>query len=267
MTRLWRQFLTETGWSRTVPCSQVPEDRHGRALPWFTYPAVSFLSERVQPTFRVFEYGSASRPCGGHRGSPRSSPLNMTRSGRCESDDESTNVTVLHQPRGAAYQQAPVQSGGMFDVVVICGRTSATVSHALHARRVPRTNGAYWCGTTRTWPVWARPELVHERWVPAHRLHWPWARQHIELDNGRAVSASQLPRHLMRAYRGQSPIVARGRRSRRSRTARWPAIGGRAGSIRVRGATAWRHLQPTAGGPGGDLGLQSPGLGRPARSA
>jgi hypothetical protein len=33
-------------------------DRDGNPLPWITYPAIHFLSDRVKPDFEVFEFGS-----------------------------------------------------------------------------------------------------------------------------------------------------------------------------------------------------------------
>ena len=55
---LWPQ-LTRLGWQRSIEES-FPVDRHGNALPWFTYPSLFFLQDRIASEMRVFEYG-----CGG----------------------------------------------------------------------------------------------------------------------------------------------------------------------------------------------------------
>ncbi len=49
--------LLEDGWFRSFR-EGVPVDAEGRPLPFMTYPLIRFLEERVDPSVRVFEYGS-----------------------------------------------------------------------------------------------------------------------------------------------------------------------------------------------------------------
>ena len=49
--------LEELGWFRSAEC-ELPLDRKGEPLPWFTYPAIEFLSRIVRSSDRVFEFGS-----------------------------------------------------------------------------------------------------------------------------------------------------------------------------------------------------------------
>ena len=58
--RYWglrRGYLKRTGWIRSG-WAGAPVDVSGHPLPWYTYPAIDFLRSRVQPSMRVFEYGS-----------------------------------------------------------------------------------------------------------------------------------------------------------------------------------------------------------------
>src|SRR5262245_66641616 len=48
--------LHDDGWFRSF-ASGLPVDAAGRPLPWLAYPAIEFLARRVQPEWRVFEYG------------------------------------------------------------------------------------------------------------------------------------------------------------------------------------------------------------------
>lgn len=48
--------LRDDGWFRSFR-EGVPVDLAGQPLPWLTYPAIDFLSTRVDSTWRVFEYG------------------------------------------------------------------------------------------------------------------------------------------------------------------------------------------------------------------
>ena len=50
-------YLQRVGWFQSCELG-YSVDRHGRALPWYTYPAIAFLEPRLSPTMRVFEFGS-----------------------------------------------------------------------------------------------------------------------------------------------------------------------------------------------------------------
>jgi hypothetical protein len=58
---LWRlrHYLGEIGWLNSQRTG-LPVDRDGNPLPWLTYPAISFLEERLRKEMRVFEYGSGN---------------------------------------------------------------------------------------------------------------------------------------------------------------------------------------------------------------
>ena len=58
LRRLENEFLTTTGWRRSVEMNQAV-DRHG-PVPWFTYPAIRYLERLVRPQWRVLEYGSGN---------------------------------------------------------------------------------------------------------------------------------------------------------------------------------------------------------------
>lgn len=53
---LW-SYKEDNGWFRSVE-EGLAVDREGYCLPWFIYPAISFLKERIQSDMAVLEYGS-----------------------------------------------------------------------------------------------------------------------------------------------------------------------------------------------------------------
>ena len=57
--KVTKQHLHEIGWFKSVE-EQLPVDRDGNCLPWFTYPVISFLNEKIQSDMTVFEYGSGN---------------------------------------------------------------------------------------------------------------------------------------------------------------------------------------------------------------
>lgn len=50
-------YLPQMGWIETRAC-RLALDRAGAAIPWFTYPAIALLSDRVKPTWQVLEFGA-----------------------------------------------------------------------------------------------------------------------------------------------------------------------------------------------------------------
>ncbi|HIN85610.1 MAG TPA: hypothetical protein EYN06_03935 [Myxococcales bacterium] len=49
--------LQELGWFRSYR-ERIPVNNDGDPLPWFTYPAITFIEGRVNSSMKVFEYGS-----------------------------------------------------------------------------------------------------------------------------------------------------------------------------------------------------------------
>lgn len=54
-----RSHLEDIGWFRSTQ-EGLPVDCEGNYLPWFTYPAISFLTECIREKMQVFEYGSGN---------------------------------------------------------------------------------------------------------------------------------------------------------------------------------------------------------------
>ncbi len=52
-----KKYLKVKGWYQSR-YTNIPVDGKGEAIPWYTYPSLYFLEQRVQKDFLVFEYGS-----------------------------------------------------------------------------------------------------------------------------------------------------------------------------------------------------------------
>lgn len=50
-------YLDQVGWIRSR-AEQIAVDVSGQPVPWFTYPAIHLLADRVQPDWRVLEFGA-----------------------------------------------------------------------------------------------------------------------------------------------------------------------------------------------------------------
>lgn len=121
---LWeRSPLREDGWFRSFR-ERRPVDAAGKPLPWITYGAIRFLTPRVRPEWRVFEFG-----CGYGTLWWASRAREVV---SCEHDAAwreriaalaPANATILHVPLeyGGEYCRA-ARGRGPFDVVVVDGR-------------------------------------------------------------------------------------------------------------------------------------------------
>ena len=54
---LKNQYLKDIGWNLSTK-KGLPIDNNGLAIPWFTYPSIKFLEERLNHDLKVFEFGS-----------------------------------------------------------------------------------------------------------------------------------------------------------------------------------------------------------------
>ncbi|WP_156914918.1 class I SAM-dependent methyltransferase [Rubidibacter lacunae] len=102
----------------------MPVDRCGNCLPWLTYPAIAFLSKRIQRDMAVFEYGSGNSTFWWSQ--------RVARVVACEHDAKwytsmkervPSNVDYRHYEReDGKYSRAILEYHREFDVVVIDGR-------------------------------------------------------------------------------------------------------------------------------------------------
>ena len=130
--------LRSIGWFDTFK-SSMSIDASGAPIPWYTYPAIRFLSERVKPTMSVFEYGSGN-----------STLWWSSRVGRITSCEHDTvwygkmrgllpaSVTYLQADEaGGAYARQISQQNAAFDIVVVDGRDRVQCARAATSAMSP----------------------------------------------------------------------------------------------------------------------------------
>ena len=59
LQQLDKNYLSTTGWSQSA-LWKTAIDANGDPIPWLTYPAIHFLSQRLDSDKMVFEYGSGN---------------------------------------------------------------------------------------------------------------------------------------------------------------------------------------------------------------
>jgi len=118
-----RGYLDRCGWIRSVN-EGLPVDRSGACLPWYTYPAISFLKDRIRPDVSVFEFGSGN--------STLWWSMHASRVISCEHHEEwykafqsklPESVEYLHREiEGGHYRDAILAYDSEFQIIVIDGR-------------------------------------------------------------------------------------------------------------------------------------------------
>jgi hypothetical protein len=117
-------YLQKVGWFNSF-FSQLPLDRQGKALPWYTYSAIAFLEDKVRKNMFVFEYGSGTSTIWWSD--------HATKVVSCEHDKKwyqklkpivAVNVDYIFFDLipGGNYSRAVKQYNDEFDIVVIDGR-------------------------------------------------------------------------------------------------------------------------------------------------
>lgn len=113
--------LETSGWLNSMACAK-PVDQAGRPIPWFTYPAIDFLTQIMRPAWRIFEWGS------GHSTlwwADRVAAVTSVEDDKAWYETIRSrmpgNAMLLWHGEAAEYVQAMADQQARFDVVVIDG--------------------------------------------------------------------------------------------------------------------------------------------------
>jgi hypothetical protein len=118
-----RGYLDSCGWFRSVE-EKLPVDQSGACLPWYTYPAISFLEGRINSSVAVFEYGSGN--------STLWWSMHAARVTSCEHDIDWYTSFKSKMPKVVEYMHRELDGGNYcdailayndaFEIIVIDGR-------------------------------------------------------------------------------------------------------------------------------------------------
>lgn len=128
--------LHDDGWFRSVR-EGASIDANGDSIPWFTYPAIEFLSRRINLEMSVFEYGCGESTLWW------ANRVNTVVS--CEHDESWYRSISLKKVHNTEIKYIPLEYGGTycrevanytsaFDIIIIDGRDRVNcVRNALNA--------------------------------------------------------------------------------------------------------------------------------------
>jgi hypothetical protein len=118
----WAVIGKELGWKRSF-MSGRPVDGEGKAIPWYTYPAIEFLKSLDLSKSRVFEYGCGNSSIfWAQRSNAVFAVENNAEWAHIVRDLNVPGLTVIEAVDRNAYIGAAETVGGEFDVVIVDGR-------------------------------------------------------------------------------------------------------------------------------------------------
>lgn len=121
---LWKLgYLRETGWIRSRGEGSAV-DKNGKPLPWYTYPAIRFLEDRIPKDAKVFEFGMGNSTCWWGSRVAHVTTVEHDRGWfeRVAKTMPDNVDVVLADMNADEYVKAAANSGQQFDVLVIDGR-------------------------------------------------------------------------------------------------------------------------------------------------
>ena len=121
--RLWF-YLEKIGYFKSLEAG-LPLDREGNCLPWYTYPMISFLKDKIQPDMTVFEYGSGNSTLWWSKQVCSITAVEHDLDWYNSLKEKiASNVKYLYceLDRGGRYCQTVLKGDRKFDIIVIDGR-------------------------------------------------------------------------------------------------------------------------------------------------
>lgn len=103
---------------------KVCVDKNGRPIPWYTYPAIEYLSQFDYTAKKVFEYGcgSSSLFWAARAASVTSVEDNPQWHEKWLRELQAPNLTILHRAEDSTYENAIFEQDDLYDVIVVDGK-------------------------------------------------------------------------------------------------------------------------------------------------
>lgn len=118
--KMWRE---EFAIAKTID-EKVCEDRDGNPIPWYTYPAIEYLSQFDYSNKKIFEFGcgNSSKFWAARAKKVVSIEDNLKWFAKWQQEMKATNQQVLWRDEGEIYENAILESEEKFDVIIVDGK-------------------------------------------------------------------------------------------------------------------------------------------------
>jgi predicted O-methyltransferase YrrM len=128
--------IRHNGWMRSFQTKRS-ENAAGQPIPWYTYPAIDFLHEKLNNSHRIFEYGCGgstrwlAQRCG-HITAVEDHPQWY----QYASQNMPANVTIHLQTldNQHSYENTPNNSKQKYDIIIVDGKQrNSCIAHSISA--------------------------------------------------------------------------------------------------------------------------------------
>lgn len=118
--KMWRE---EFAIAKTID-EKVCEDRDGNPIPWYTYPAIEYLSQFDYSNKKIFEFGcgNSSKFWAARAQKVVSIEDNLKWFAKWQQEMTAPNQQVLWRDEGEIYENAILESDEKFDVIIVDGK-------------------------------------------------------------------------------------------------------------------------------------------------
>ena len=118
-----KMWLDEFAIGKTID-EKVCEDREGKPIPWYTYPAIEYLSQFDYRDKKIFEFGcgNSSRFWAARAKKVVSIEDNLKWFAKWQEEMKDPNLQVLWRDEGEIYENAIFENEEFYDVIVVDGK-------------------------------------------------------------------------------------------------------------------------------------------------
>ncbi len=118
-----KMWLDEFAIGKTID-EKICEDRDGNPIPWYTYPAIEYLSQFDYSDKKIFEFGcgNSSRFWAARAKKVVSIEDNLKWFDKWQEEMNEPNLQVLWRDEGEIYENAIFEDEEFYDVIVVDGK-------------------------------------------------------------------------------------------------------------------------------------------------
>lgn len=124
--------------ARTID-DKVCEDKDGNPIPWYTYPAIEYLSQFDYSAKKIFEFGCGFSSLFWARRAEKVISIedNQTYFAKWESNFNEPNLDIRWRDEGEIYEQAIFEEEDLYDVIAVDGKRRVECSAAAVQKLAP----------------------------------------------------------------------------------------------------------------------------------
>ncbi len=137
-TKFIEMWQKEFAIEKTIE-EKISVDKDGNPLPWYTYPAIEYLSQFDYGNKRIFEFGCGNSSLFWAERALKVVSIedNAQYFERWQKEFIKENLDIRHRDEGEGYYDAVLEEETLYDVIVVDGKCRADCARAAMQRLAP----------------------------------------------------------------------------------------------------------------------------------